>query len=128
MDCGELRISGTEVEPVEGEETQAKFAVRRDKAQATIVLAMEPCLLYFVGNDLTDPVAVWRVLSTEQFQCKTWANKLELKRRLFSLRLAEGGSVQDHIEIMTEMCDELAEIGERVSDEDRVVYQKVMAY
>lgn len=114
-------VSGKEVEPAESEEARAKFAARRDKALATIVLAMEPRLLYLVGNDPTDPVAVWRVLS-EQFQRKTWANKLELKRRLFSLRLAEGGSVQEHIKIMTEICDELAAIGERVSDEDRVVY------
>jgi len=30
--------------------------------------------------------------------------------------------VQDHIKLMTEVCDELSAIGERVSDEDRVVY------
>ena len=114
-------VNGTEREPTEGDEAWAKFAAKRDKALATIVLAMEPRLLYLIGNDPTDPVAVWRVLS-EQFQCKTWANKLELKRKLFLLRLAEGESVQDHIKIMTEICDELSAIGERVSDEDRVVY------
>ena len=38
------------------------------------------------------------------------------------LRLAEGGSVQEHIKIMTEICDELVAIGEHVSDEDRVFY------
>ena len=114
-------VNGTEREPTEGDEARAKFAAKRDKALATIVLAMEPCLLYLIGNDPTDPVAVWRVLS-EQFQRKTWANKLELKRKLFLLRLAEGGSVQDHIKIMTEICDELLAIGECVSDEDRVVY------
>ena len=30
-----------EVEPAEGEEAQAKFAARRDKVLATIVLAIE---------------------------------------------------------------------------------------
>ena len=114
-------VNGTEAAPAEGAEAQAKFVARRDKALATIVLAMEPSLLYLVGNDPTDPVTVWRALS-EQFQRRTWANKLELKRKLFSLRLAEGGSVQDHIKLMTEICDELSAIGERVSDEDRVVY------
>jgi len=80
---------------------------------------MEPSLLHLIKNALTDPVAVWRVLS-EQFQQKTWANKLELKRKLFLLRFAKGGSVQDHIKLMTEICDELLAIGEQVSDEDRV--------
>jgi len=98
-----------------------KFATRHDKALATVVLAVEPSLLYLIGNDLTDLVAVWRLL-LEQFQRKTWANKLELKRKLLSLRLAEGGSIQDHIKLMTEIFDELSAIGERVSDENRIVY------
>ena len=51
-----------------------------------------------------------------------WANKLELKRKLFSLKLTEGGSMQDHIKVMTEICDELSVIGEHVSDEYQVVY------
>ena len=33
----------------------------------------------------------------DQFQKKTWANKLEMRRKLHSLRLKEGDSVQDHI-------------------------------
>ena len=49
---------------------------------------------------------------------QTWASKLELKRKLFSMRLAEGGSVQDHIKYMTEICDELSVIGEAISEED----------
>jgi len=63
-------VNGTETAPLEGKEAQAKFAVRRDKALATIVLAMEPSLLYLIGNDPTNLVTVWRVL-LEQFQCKT---------------------------------------------------------
>ena len=44
--------------------------------------------------------------------------------KLFSMRLAEGGSVQDHIKYMTEIrvCDELSVIDEAISEEDRVVY------
>ena len=50
-------INGTETAPFEGEEkAQAKFATRHDKALVTIVLAIEPSLLYLIGNDLTDPV------------------------------------------------------------------------
>ena len=41
---------------------------------------------------------------------------------MLSLRLAEGGSIQDHIKLMTEIFDELSAIGERVSDENRIVY------
>ena len=114
-------VNGTETAPTEGAEQQAKFLSRKDKALAIIVLAVEPSLLYLIGADPTDPVVVWKVLA-DQFQRKTWANKLELKRKLSSMRLAEGGSVQDHIKAMTEVCDELSVIGEPVKEEDRVVY------
>ena len=38
------------------------------------------------------------------------------------MRLAEGGSVQEHIKSLTEVCDELSAIGEPVKEEDHVVY------
>ena len=78
-------VSGNETE---GVEQQAKFEGRKDKALAIIVLAVETSLLYLIGADPTDPVVVWKALAN-QFQRKTWANKLELKRKLFSMRLAE---------------------------------------
>lgn len=61
------------------------YLSRKDCALATIVLSVDPSLLYIIG-DLIDPTIVWKML-TDQFQKKTWANKLTLKRRLFSLRL-----------------------------------------
>ena len=45
---------------------------------ATIVLAVETSLLYLIG-DPEDPVAVWQKLQN-QFQKKTWVNKLALQR------------------------------------------------
>ena len=83
-------VNGKERAPTENAEQQARFAARRDKALATIVMAIEPSLLYVIGADPTDPVKVWKVLA-DQFQRKTWANKLELKRKLFSMRLGERG-------------------------------------
>ena len=40
---------------------------------ATIVLSIDPSLLYVIG-DPTEPTVVWEKLST-QFQKKTWVNK-----------------------------------------------------
>ena len=72
-------VAGTEEPPDRGTDPDkyAKFMSRRDKALATIVLAVDPSLLYIIG-DPEDPAAVWRKLSG-QFQ-KTWANKLSLRR------------------------------------------------
>ena len=76
-------LNGTETEPKGNAKRKAKFAAQRDKVLATIVLMMEPSLLYLVGPDPTDPVVVWCALA-DQFQRKTWANKIELKQIVFS--------------------------------------------
>ena len=47
---------------------------------------------------------------------------MQLRRKLFSLRLEEDDSVQEHIKAMTEIFDELSVIGDPISDEDRVVH------
>ncbi|CAB4025499.1 Hypothetical predicted protein [Paramuricea clavata] len=89
-------VSGTETAPASTEaEKYAKFVSRRDKPLAIIVLSVHPSLLYLLG-DPEDPVAVWKKLS-DQFQKKSWANKLSLRLRLNNLRLKEGNSISSHI-------------------------------
>ena len=113
-------VSGTQTAPADTEaEKFAKFVSRRDKALAIIVLSVDPSLLYLLG-DPEDPVAVWKKLS-DQFQKKTWANKLSLRRRLSNLRLKDGDSMSNHIKAMTEIFNELAVIDEAMEDEDKVV-------
>ena len=53
---------------------------------------------------------------------KTWANKLSLRRKLFRLKLNEGGSVSEHIKELTEIFNSLSVLGDTVTDEDRVVH------
>ena len=101
-------------------DARAKFNARRDKALAIVVLAVDPSLLYMLGNP-EDPAAVWKKLE-EQFQRKTWSNKLQLRRKLFSLKLQEGESVHQHIKVMTEVFEALAVIDDAVKEEDQVVY------
>ena len=114
-------VAGTEEYPEEAEaDKRAKFMARKDRALATIVLAVEPSLLYIVG-DPVDPAAVWRKLSG-QFQKKTWANKLSLRKKLFTMKLSDSGLMREHIKKMTEIFSELAVIAEPVSKEDQVVY------
>ncbi len=81
-------VAKTEVSPSPDKaEDLAKFVARRDRALATIVLSVDPSLLYLLG-DPQDPAVVWEKL-TNQFQKKTWANKLALRRKLYSLRFSE---------------------------------------
>ena len=74
-------VDGTEVAPgrTAGEKERERYASRKDKALATIVLSVDPSLLYLVGADPEDPVVVWNKLK-EQFQKKSWVNRLNLRR------------------------------------------------
>ena len=113
--------NGTETAPTGGDaDRRAKFTARKDRALATIVLSIEPSLLYLI-EDPEDPIVVWKKLA-DQFQKKTWDNKLELRCKLHTLWLRNGGSVQEHIRMMTEIFDGLSVVGDPVSDEDRVVH------
>ncbi len=85
-------VTGTET-LAEGANADArkKFVARSDRALAIIVLAVDPSLLYLLGEP-ENPGAVW----TRQFQRKTWANKLHMRRKLYALRLKVcKGSHQD---------------------------------
>ena len=113
-------VANTEAPPDPATEAYAKYVSRRDRALATIVLAVHPSLLYLLV-DPVDPADVWRKLSG-QFQKKTWANKLRLRKRLFTMKLNDSGSMKEYIKSMTEIFDELAVIAEPISDEDKVVY------
>ena len=115
-------VDGTEQPPNEATEADkyAKYMSWRDRALATIVLAIDPSLFYLIG-DPEDPAAVWRKLSG-QFQKKAWANKLSLRKKLFTMKLSDSGSMREYIRKMTEIFDELAVVAEPISDEDKVVY------
>lgn len=72
---------------LEETDKRAKFMTMLDHALALVVLSVDPALLYLL-RDPKGPVAVWNKLSS-QFQKKTWANMLHLRKtegRRFSTR------------------------------------------
>ena len=114
-------VQGTEqAPPAEAEEkVKSNYISRRDKALATIVLAVDPKLLYLLG-DPCDPAVVWNILQNT-FMKKTWSNKLRLKRRLYNLKLKPGESLQEHLKEFVEIFGELAVLDSAVADEDKVI-------
>ena len=95
-------VNGSEVAPAETDGAYSKYISRKNRALTIIVLSIDPSLLYLLG-DPTDPTAVWERRLSTQFQKKTWANKLALRRRLHSLQLKEGQSVHEHVKALTEV-------------------------
>ena len=84
-----------------------------------IVLSIDPSLLYLIG-DPTSPIDTCELLEN-QFQKRTWSNKLHLRRKLYSMKLLEGGAVQEHVRNMTEVFNAPTAVGNAVTDEDRVI-------
>ena len=114
-------VQGTEVAlGEENAEVRRKYLAKRDRALAVVVLSVEPSLLYLLG-DPKDHQVVWTKLE-EQFQRKTWSNRMQLRKRIFSLKLKEGGSVSEHVKAMNEIFEALAVIGDALTEEDRVVH------
>jgi len=113
-------VNGSEtVPPQDNNDAHVKFVVKRDRALATIVLSVDPSLLYLL-EDPENPVTVWKKLSN-QFQKKMWADKLELQRKFYSMRLKDGDSVRAHIKAMTEIFDGLSMFNDPLTGEDRVM-------
>ena len=59
-------VNGSETTPEEGGEGDryAKFVARRDRALVLIVLAIDPLLLYLIG-DPDNPITVWKKLADQ---------------------------------------------------------------
>ena len=113
-----MLVNGTETAPTDAN-ALAKYNIRKDKALAVIVLAVDPKLLYLLGDPI-DPVAVWGKLQ-DSYQKRTWVNKLSPKKKLYRQQLAEGGDRQGHLKSMVEIFDSLAVVGDAVNEEDRVI-------
>lgn len=115
-------VNETEIVPDKPTDSAShvKYLSRRDRALATIVLSVETSLLYLLG-DPDDLAVVWKKLAN-QFQKKTWANKLALRRKLYSLKLKDGDSGHENIKTMMEIFDELTVIGDSIDEDDRVVH------
>ena len=98
-----------------------KFKKRKDRALATIVLAVSTTQLYLLGAEPNDPREAWEKLMN-QFQRKSWSNKLSIRRKLYDRKPKKGEPIQEHVKGVIELFDELAIIGHPVEEEERVVH------
>ena len=89
---------------------------KQQKALATIVLGIDPGLLYLIGTDPESAKEVWQILE-KQYQKDSWLNKLSLKKRLYNIRLTND-DVNGHIKEMTEIFQSLSLLGCKVEDEE----------
>ena len=55
------------------------------------------------------------------YMTKSLANRLYIKRKMFSLKMIEEASLNEHIDEFNKVCDELETIDEGLSDESKAL-------
>uniref|UniRef100_A0A336MT82 CSON006917 protein n=1 Tax=Culicoides sonorensis TaxID=179676 RepID=A0A336MT82_CULSO len=82
--------------------------MKKEKSLSLIVLAVENDQLVHVRNSNTGYDA-WEALKTYHQQA-TVANKIRILKKLFRMELKKGGNLKDHLKVISEYMDELAEM------------------
>lgn len=85
-----------------------------DKALSLIVLAVDNDQLVHVRNCETGREA-WLALKVYHQQA-TVGHKIRIMKRLFRSQLTKGGSIKEHLRMISEGLDELADIGSPLDD------------
>ena len=97
-------VDGSKRAPSTSDSAYSKFITRRDCALATIILSINPYLLYLIG-DPTEPTAVEAMYTIS----KEYIGKQVSPPLIFALR--EGQSIQENVKAIIEIFNELFVIG-----------------
>ena len=55
------------------------------------------------------------------YKKKSFSNRLYIKKRMFTLKMLEGSSLDDHLDEFNKVCDTLETINASFSDEDKTL-------
>ena len=113
------RLRGSEDWCLASSMDQASFKRKPRKAMAAICLAMEDSQLPLVRS-ASDAYDAWSRLE-DHFEKKSLANKLFLRRRLFTVTMEEGDDVLEHINKVKTLAEQLEAVGDPVSADDLVI-------
>ena len=89
------------------------------KARSTIVLSLGDSVIREVAKEKT-VAGLWAKLEN-LYMTKSLANRLYIKKKMFSLKMIEGASLTEHVDEFNKVCDELETIDEGLSDESKAL-------
>ena len=89
------------------------------KARSTIVLSLGDSVIREVAKEKT-VAGLWAKLEN-LYMTKSLANRLYIKKKMFSLKMIEGASLDEHIDEFNKVCDELETIDEGLNDESKAL-------
>jgi hypothetical protein len=95
-----------------------------DKGLSSLQLNLSPNVLREVMNTKS-ATELWKKLE-ELYMTKSIANKLRLKECLYTIRMAEGTSIQSHLNEFNSICVDLESLDVMIDDEDKVILLVVL--
>ncbi|KAH9722896.1 Integrase catalytic domain-containing protein [Citrus sinensis] len=118
---------GDAIQPVtkrEGKEystskTPEQVAEIDRKARGTIILSLADSVIREVAKEPT-VAGLWAKLESIYMK-KSLANRLYIKKRMFTLKMMEGTPLDDHLDEFNKVCDTLETIDAALDDEDKAL-------
>ena len=89
------------------------------KAKSTIILSLGDSVIREVAKEKI-VADLWAKLENV-YMAKSLANRLYIKKMMFTLKMAEGSSLDDHIYEFNKVCDTLEIIDEGLDDEGKAL-------
>ncbi|KAH9736687.1 Integrase catalytic domain-containing protein [Citrus sinensis] len=89
------------------------------RARSTIILSLGDSVIREVAKEKT-VADLWAKLETI-YMTKSLANRLHIKKMMFTLKMAAESSLDDHIDEFNRVCDTLETIDESLSDESKAL-------
>jgi hypothetical protein len=99
--------------------TDDKWEDLDEKTLSALQLSLSTDVLREVMNEKS-AAALWKKLE-ELYMTKSLANKLRLKERLYTIRMAEGTSIQSHLNEFNFICVDLESLDVKIDDEDKAI-------
>ena len=89
------------------------------KAVSTIWLCLADELMYDVMDDVST-ATIWLKLES-RYMSKSLTNKLNLKRKLYELKMAKGADLAQHVHTFNKIISDLLQINIKFDDENKAM-------
>lgn len=94
-----------------------------EELEARCVSTIRHCIADNIINNVMDEdsaPALWEKLE-KLYIAKSLTNKLHLKRKLYKLKMDEGGNLMDHMNVFNGYLDQLRKVDVKVEEEDKAL-------
>ena len=99
--------------------TPEEIAEINKRARSAIILSLGDSVIREVAKEKT-VAGLWAKLES-LYMTKSLANRLYIKKRMFTLRMIEGSSLEEHIDEFNKVCDTLKTIDAALDDEGKAL-------